>query len=806
MHSFLQDIRYGLRMLAKAPGITLAAIFAFGLGIGANTATFSTANTFLLHPISFPEVDRLAMVMGRAPGQTEGWSEVSPADFQEWRGQNHSFETLAVYDWDDVNLTGVGEPLKVQGFRVSANFFDVLRAKPALGRTFVTGEDEPGRNQEVILSNGLWRRQFGSDPAVIGRSIHLDGKPTQIIGVMADEVRFPVSAELWIPLALSPPERASRSVRYLNPVGRLRPGVTLAHAQAELSTIQNRLRGSFPDTETGWGVQAMRLGDFISGPGRGYNLMSLIAVGFVLLIACSNVANLLLARSSARQNEFAIRVALGASRARLMRQVVIESVLLAIGGTVVGLLLGSWWISLIRLSMPPEVARYIPGWSQVRLDHDVFLYTLTIALIAGILAGIVPAFQGTKNFNQSLKEAGRGGGSSRSRARFRSAFVVIEVALSLVLLVGAGLMAKGVETLLHLNFKFSPQSVLTFRVALPHSRYETPQQRVAFFDSLTERLKRSPGVQSSAVAIQVPFAGGNSNSFSIEGQPVQPGEFHEAEYNDIGASYFQLLHVPLADGREFDDRDSADSPPVAIVSEGLAKRYWPGRSAVGHRVKPGGEDSKERWATVVGVVAEVNYNPWRHDPPPEIYFPFRQRPASNVYMAVRTTEDPKALLPVVRSVVSSIDPDQPIFDVYPLDHVISNSIIGLTYVAVMMGVFGFMALVLSAVGVSGVMAYAVSQRTHEIGVRMAIGARPNDVLGLFIFNGLKLLLLGVVIGLPLAFALARLLSSLLFGVQSNDFTSFFGGGLLLAVVVFFACYIPARAATRVDPIIALRYE
>src|SRR5208283_2897268 len=475
-----------------------AAIFAFGLGIGANTATFSTANTFLLHPISFPEVDRLAMVMGRAPGQTEGWSEVSPADFQEWRGQNHSFETLAVYDWDDVNLTGVGEPLKVQGFRVSANFFDVLRAKPALGRTFVTGEDEPGRNQEVILSNGLWRRQFGSDPAVIGRSIHLDGKPTQIIGVMADEVRFPVSAELWIPLALSPPERASRSVRYLNPVGRLRPGVTLAHAQAELSTIQNRLRGSFPDTETGWGVQAMRLGDFISGPGRGYNLMSLIAVGFVLLIACSNVANLLLARSSARQNEFAIRVALGASRARLMRQVVIESVLLAIGGTVVGLLLGSWWISLIRLSMPPEVARYIPGWSQVRLDHDVFLYTLTIALIAGILGGIVPAFQGTKNFNQSLKEAGRGGGSSRSRARFRSAFVVIEVALSLVLLVGAGLMAKGVETLLHLNFKFSPQSVLTFRVALPHSRYETPQQRVAFFDSLTERLKRSPGVQSSA--------------------------------------------------------------------------------------------------------------------------------------------------------------------------------------------------------------------------------------------------------------------------------------------------------------------
>jgi putative ABC transport system permease protein len=806
MHSFLQDIRYGLRMLAKAPGITLAAIFAFGLGIGANTATFSTANTFLLHPISFPEVDRLAMVMARAPGQTEGWSEVSPADFQEWREQNHSFEALAAYEWDDVNLTGVSEPVKVQGFLVSANFFDVLRAKPVLGRTFVTGEDEPGRHQEVILSNALWRRQFGSDPAVIGRSIHLDGKPTQVIGVMADEVRFPISAELWMPLALSPQEKTSRSVRYLNPIGRLRPGVTRAQAQAELNTIQDRLRGSFPDTETGWGVQAMGLGEFISGPGRGYNLMSLIAVGFVLLIACSNVANLLLARSSARQNEFAIRVALGASRGRLIRQVVIESVLLATGGTVVGLLLGSWWISLIRLNMPPEVARFIPGWNNVRLDREVFLYTLAVALIAGILAGIVPAFQSTRNFNQSLKEAGRGGGASRSRTRFRSAFIVLEVALSLVLLVGAGLMVKGVETLLHLNFKFDPQSVLTFRVALPHSRYETPQQRAAFFDSLMERLNHSPGVQSSAVAIEVPFAGGNSSSFSIQDQPVQPGEFHEAEYNDIGSSYFQLLHVPLAQGRAFDERDSADAPPVAIVSENLAKRYWPGRSAIGHRIKPGSEDSKERWATIVGVVAEINYNPWRHDPPPAIYFPFRQRPASNVYMAVRTSGDPKALLPVVRSAVSSIDPDQPIFDVYPLDHVISNSIIGFTYVAVMMGVFGFMALVLSAVGVSGVMAYAVSQRIHEIGVRMAIGARPRDVLSLFIFNGLKLLLLGVVIGLPLAFGLARLLSSLLFGVQSNDFTSFFGGALLLAVVVFFACYIPARAATRVDPIIALRYE
>ena len=528
MHGFLQDIRYGLRMLAKAPEITLAAIFAFGLSIGANTATFSTANTFLLHPISLPQVDRLAMVLSCAPGQTEGWSEVSPAAFQEWRAQNHSFESLAAYEWDDVNLTGVGEPIKVQGFRVSANFFDVLRTRSFLGRTFLNGEDEPGRSQVVILGNGLWRRQFASDPGVIGRTIHLDG--------------------------------------------------------------------------------------------------------------------------TARQ------------------------------------------------------------------------------------------------------------------------------------------------------------SVLTFRVALPNSRYETPRQRAAFFDSLTERLNHSSSVQTSTVTIGMPFSGGDTDSYSIEGQPVQPGEFHEAEFNNVGVAFFQLLHVSLVAGREFSNSDSEESMPVAIVSANFAERNWPGKSALGHHIKPGDEDSKDPWATVVGVVAEVNYNLWRHDPPPAVYFPFRQRPGSNAFVAVRSNADQKTLIPMVRAAVAGIDPDQPLYDLFPLDRLISNQILGLSYIAVMMGVFGFMALVLSAVGVSGLMAHVVSQRVHEIGVRMAIGAKSAYVLRMFILNGLKLLALGVAIGLPLAFALARLLSSSLFGVQSNDFTSFSGGAWVLVAVVLFACYIPARAATRVDPIIALRYE
>lgn len=809
MHSIWQDIRYGLRMLVKSPGMTLAAILAFGVGIGANTAVFSVSNTYLRNPISFPEVHRIVMVLGHAPGETGewGWDEVSPADLHDWREQNHSFESLAAYAWEDVNLTGVGEPIKLQGFRVSANFFDVLRATPLLGRGFLSGEDEPGREHVAVLSAGLWRRQFGSDPNVVGRTIRLDATPTQIVGVMNDKVRFPQSAEIWTPLALSQDAKTLRNVHYLSPVGRLRRGVSLEQAQAEMNAIQARLQTSFPQTETGWSVVCFPLGDFVAGPGKGYTILLLCAVGFLLLIACTNVANLLLARSAARQNEFAIRVALGASGVRLIRQVLVESLLLAAGGAVAGLLLGSWWISLIRGAMPPEIERYIPAWDLVRLDRGVFLYTLVAALAAGIIAGLFPALHSsTANLQETLKEAGRGGGTSASRMRLRSALVVAEVALSLVLLVGAALMAKGVQTLFSLNFEFNPESVLTFRVALPDSKYTNQQQRVAFFDNLTDHLAGAVGVKTAAVSTLIPFSGGDSGSFRIEGLPAQPGEFPTADINSISPAYFRLLHVPITEGREFDDHDNADSAPVAIISEKLSRRYWPGRTALGHRLTLGGEDSKEPWATIVGVAGEINYNPWRHEILPGIYFPFSQHPWSSSYGAFRASGDLKAFLPLVRASVASIDPDQPVSDIFPLDHVISDQILGLSYVAVLMGVTGLMALGLSAVGVSGIMAYSVTQRVHEIGVRMALGANPADVLRLFVKHGLKLLLLGVCIGLPLAFALARLLSSLLFGVQSNDFFSFFGGALLLAVVVFVACYIPSRQATRVDPMVALRYE
>ena len=807
MYSLWQDIRLAFRMLAKSPGITLAAILAFGMGIGANTAVFSVSNAFLRHPISFPEADRIVMVLGRAPGQTEGWSEISPGDFQDWRTQSHSFESLAAYDWADINLTGVGEPVRLQGFRVSSNFFDVLHAQPILGRGFIKGEDERGQDRVAVLSAALWRRQFASSPTIVGRVIQVNGVPTQIVGVMNNKVRFPESAEIWVPLALTPEEKAMRTDRYVAPVGRLAAGISLEQAHAEMDAIQGRLETLYPETEKGWGVQCMTISDFIAGPGKSYCIMSLVAVGFLLLIACTNVTNLLIARSAARQNEFAIRLALGASRLRLIRQVLVESVLLAAAGTLAGLLLGSWWISLFRGAMPPEVERFIPTWDQVHLDSGTFLYTLAVALAAGILSGLFPAVRGFGGrLQETLREAGRGGDASVSRVRFRGALLVAQVALSLVLLVGAALMAKGLQTLFALNFKFDPDSVLTFQVALSNQKYATPEQRTAFFNSLTDRLNHTAGIAGAVAAHQLPFTGGDTEPFSIEGQPLQPGEFHAADFNHISTAFFQLLHIRVREGREFSERDSADAPRVAIVSEKFAKRFWPESSPLGHRIKPGNESSKEPWVTIVGVVPEVMYNPWLHEPPPTIYFPLAQRPLAYTYVAVRTNGDPRALIPAMRSAVSGIDVDQPIFDVLPLNRVISNEILGLSYAAVLLGVVGIMALGLSAVGVSGVMAHSVSQRVHEIGVRMALGANPRDVLLLIVGQGLKLLGLGVCIGLPLAFALARLLSSLLFGVESSDSLSFLGGALLLTAAVLLACYLPARQAMRVDPMVALRYE
>ena len=809
MHSILQDVRYGLRMLAKNPGITLVAIFTLGLGIGANTATFSLSNTFLRKPVSFPEVERLVMVLNHSPGQQgQDWSSVSPADFLEWKKETRSFAGLAGYEWADVNLTGSGEPVKAQGFRVTSDFFDVLGVRAALGRGFVAGEDIPGQDARVILSYGLWTQQFASNPRIVGTTVKLDGRPCEVVGVMNQDVNFPASTDLWIPMAFSPEEKQDRKSHYVYPLARLKTGVSLKQAQAEMNAIQQRLTPLYPAAETGWSVTVQDLGEFVAGYGRGYMLLMLGAVGFVLLIACANVTNLLLVRSTSRQNELAIRRALGGSRARVIRQLLIESLLLGLGGSIAGLLLGAWGIALLRGNMPPEVSRYIPSWNKVGLDREVFLYTLGVACVAGIIAGLVPAFQGSDSDSSEMLRAGqRAGGNSRSRTRLRNAFIVAEISLSLVLLVGAVLMSKGVRSLFASNFKSDPQSVLTMRLSLPESKYATPRQRAEFFDRFLERIRKLNGVESASVAGLIPYGNGDDTpAFSIEGQLKQLGELRTAERNSISPDYFRLLRVRLVEGREFTDQDSADSPRVAIVSESLGRRYWPSSSALGRHLKIGEADSKNPWATVIGVVADVDYSPWEHDLVRAIYFPYRQDPQAGSYVAIRTSAGFRSIIPGVRAALSNIDPDQPVYDVLPYERVISDQILGLAYVAVVMGVLGLMGLVMSAIGVSGVMAYSVTQRIQEIGLRMALGARPRDVLGLFLSGGLKLLAIGTAIGLPASYGLARLLSSLLYGVRAADFFSYASGAILLAVVVVLGCYIPARRATRVDPMCALRYE
>ena len=811
MTTFVQDLRYSLRMLRKSPSFTVIAALTLALGIGANTAIFSVADALLWKPVALPEIDRLTMAFEQHEKHKGDWNTVAPANYLDWKAQNTVFAGMCFYRWGAASLTSAtGDPERVQSFLVSADFFDVLGVKPALGRAFLPEEEQSGRDDVVILGYGLWQRRFAADSGILGASVQLDGRTYKVVGVMPKDFVFPMTAELWMPLAFTSQDRTQRQSRMLFPVARLKPGVTLAQAVVEMEGIASRLQQQYPNSNKFWGATLIPLHKFMIGDlTEQYTLMLLGAVGFLLLIACANVANLQFARATGRMREVAVRTALGASRWRIVRSLLTESVLISVLGAALGLVIAFWGVDVIRSRMPGDVVRFIPGWTLIRVDGRALSFTLGVAVLAGIISGLAPALQSSRpNLNATLREGDRGSSAGRSRRTLRNALVAIETALAMVLLVGAGLMVKGFSNLLDADRFMRPETLLTMRVNLPESPYKENPRIVAAFDQMVTRFQSLPGVQSAAAVMSVPHTGFDSGrNLTLEGKPAPaPGEQPVVSQQSMSPSYFRTLGLPLRKGRELTSQDGPEAPRVAVVSERMAQRYLPGEEPIGKRIKFGDINSKNPWMTIVGVVADVKQQVWDRQPRPTVYVPYSQVPVRSTGIAIRATHDPLALAAAVRAEVRNLDRNLAIYELKTLDQVIHEEAVGLNYMAVLMGVFGVLALVLSAMGVYALMAYSVTERMHEIGVRIALGARSTHVLSAVMTRASVTMLIGLVIGFGMAFALARLLASLVYGITATDPATFAGNALVLAVAATVASYIPARRATKVDPIVALRYE
>ncbi|HSB12386.1 MAG TPA: ABC transporter permease [Blastocatellia bacterium] len=819
METLIQDVRYGSRLLIKRPGFTLVAVLALALGIGANSAIFSVVNGVVLQALPYKDPDRLMMVWNRRPlfqGQA-GSPEfpVSAADFIDWRDRNRSFEQIAAFHTQPMNLTASGEPESLGGVRASASLFPLLGVEAKLGRTFAPGEDQPGAGRVVLISYGLWERRFGSDPDIVGQQINLNDEPYTVIGVMPRGFQFPRKgelpagfqfprqADLYTPLAWTPAQAANRGRDYLAVVARLQPDVTVTQAQVEMDGIAEQLKQQYPQNNAKKEVFIVSLHQQAVGKVRAALLVLLGAVAFVLLIACANVANLLLARAASRQKEIAIRTALGASRIRIIRQMLTESVLLSLAGGVFGLLLSLWGIDVLLAISPSN----LPRVDSISVDARVLAFTFVISLITGIVFGLAPAVQASKpDLGDALKEGGRASSVGFRHNRFRSVLIVSEVALALVLLVGAGLMIRSFVRLLNVDTGLDSNNVLTVDVGLPRGKF-TGQQQVAFFQQTIERLQNLPGVESAGAVYPLPLSGAEEGmGFGIEGRQAPTGEAFNAGPRWVSPDYFKAMRISVVAGREFTDRDTSDAPRVVVINEAMSRRYWLDEDPLGKRIAFDGTNAGPNWRQIIGVVRDVRHTSLDSAPKPEIYIPFPQFPSFFMTLVVRTTGDPLSLVGAIRGEVLAIDKNQPISNVHTMEQLVSDSVAQRRFNMLLLGVFGAVALVLSAVGIYGVMSYSVAQRTHELGVRMALGAQTSNLVALVVRQGMVLALFGVGVGLAAAFALTRLMSSLLYGVSTTDPLTYSLIGLLLAGVALLACYLPARRATKVDPMVALRYE
>ena len=806
MDNVLQDLRYGLRVLLKSPGFTTVALLAITLGIAANTTTFSAMDATLFHPFAFPNQDRLVMLWESNPDLGFKRGSVAPANVSDWREQNQTLEQVTAISFRSFDLTERDEPERFSGYLVSANFFDVLGVSAMYGRTFAADEGQDGRQQVVVLKHSLWQRRFAADPNLINQTIRLNGKTFTVIGVMPPEFNYPFNGgEMWAPIVFDAKDLTNRGSHFLQVVGLLKPGVTGEQAGEDLKGIAARAAEQFPETNAGRTVNVVSMTQDATRGSRMYAPVMLAAVGLVLLIACVNVANLLLVRGASRQKEIAIRIAMGASRWRLVRQLMTENLLLSLAGGALGLLFSVWGVKSLARGIPEEFSRFIPGWNYLGINRTAFVFTLIVSVVSGLLFGLVPAIQSTKtNFNESLKEGGKGTSEKSSHNRARNTLVVAEIALSMVLLVGAGLMIRSFVELLRSDLGVDPTNVLTMEVSLPSEKYVRAEPRLNFYEQLLDRLESLPGVTRIGGVGHLPMGGSNSShGIARIGQTSFPqGKQPHILSTPVTPGYFEAIGTRLLKGRNFTNQDRGDTPRVALVNEAFVNQFLPGQDVIGQQFAEAGGSP----VSIIGVTDNVMNADFDDKLEPQIYVPYTQDVWRSMYLVIRSGSNPVQLTSAVRGEVSALDKTLPVFNVKPMEQVIGERMSPKRLATAMMGVFAVLALALAGVGIYAVMSYAVSQRIHEIGVRMALGAQRRDIFSLVLAQGLTLTLIGLAIGLGGAYAMTRAMTGLLYGVSSNDPLTFIGISVLLGAVAMAACYAPTRRATKVDPMIALRCE